>query len=163
MSSSSPICLTCTGGVNDLTGVPQLKKIERMISDNYTLIFISFILLLILFLITWYFGSQLKETIDIYRKASVKFNDTLAINASKIGGTDDSEVYDDDGAFVDTTKYFGAGKTDFVDKMKLAYKDYNKQKAEYIKTTYSTIDDDIIDTSTMYKKYDDYEYIKKDA
>jgi cbb3-type cytochrome oxidase subunit 3 len=153
MSNSPPICLSCTGNVNDLTGVTQLKKIERMIGDNYTLVFFSFVLLIILFLIIWYFGSQLKENIDTYRKAYIKLND----NVTKIEvAYDDSEIYNEDGEYVDTNKYFDKGKTDFVAKMKLAYKDYNKQKAEYIKNTYSTTDVDIIDTSAMYSKYDDY-------
>ena len=161
MSLIEPICVSCTGPLHDLTGIAQLKKIERMISDNYTIIFICIIILFILGLILWYFSSELKNTLYAYRKAYIKLNENLAINVS--AGVDDAEIYDNDGEYIDTNKYFEAGKLDFVAKMKVAYKDYNKQKADYIKNTYSSLDDDAIDTTAMYSKHDDYEYIKKDA
>lgn len=164
MSTLDSACVSCSGPVQDLTGIAQLKQIERMISDNYTIIFISIIIFFILILILWYFSSQLKETLLTYRQAYSRLNDTLNTTGN-LGSdaikNDDSEVYDDENEFIDTTKFFDEGKLDFVSKMKLAYKDYNTKKADYIKNTYSTLDDDVIDTTAMYSKHDDYEYIKK--
>lgn len=158
MSTSS--CQTCIGNVKDLTGVAQLKKIERMISDNYTIIFISFILIILLGLILWYFSSQLIQTLKGYYKAVGKKNANVVSRTPP--AKEDLEDYDDDQAYVDTTTYFEPGKADFVTKMTSAYKEYNEGKSEYIRTTYGVEDGDNIDTTALYSKYDKYDYKKED-
>lgn len=157
---STPTCQTCIGNVNDLTGVAQLKRIERMISDNYTVIFVSFILILLLGLILWYFSSQLRDTLKGYYKAVSKKNADLVSKTPP--AKEDLEDYDDEQTYIDTTTYFEPGKADFVTKMTNAYKEYNESKADYIRTTYGEDDGDPVDTNTLYSKYDKYSYKKED-
>jgi hypothetical protein len=158
MSTSS--CQTCIGNVNDLTGMAQLKKIERMISDNYTIIFISFILIILLGLMLWYFSSQLTETLKEYYKAVGKRN--AGVVSKTPPAKEDLEDYDDEQTYVDTTTFFEPGKADFVTKMTNAYKEYNEGKTEYIRTTYGEEDGDNVDTTALYSKYDKYNYKKED-
>jgi len=155
---STPSCQTCAGAINDLTGIAQLRKIERMISDNYTIIFISFLLIVILIFILWYFSTQLHETLKIYYKAAGKRNEDIVGKASTSYNPDDAEDYDDEPTYIDSTTHFDSGKAEFVKNMNDAYKEYNKEKADYIRTTYSIDNDDDINTSAMYSKHDDYEY-----
>jgi hypothetical protein len=139
----------------DFSGSAQLKKIERMISDNYTIIVISFVTLILLFIIIKYFAKQIYNTIHRYRMSyGMDKKDKAVI-------VDDSEIYDEDDPPIDTTKYFDAGKTDFVKNLETAYKNYNKLKGEYIRTTYNTDNDDTIDQKALYGKYDDYTYAEQ--
>jgi uncharacterized protein YozE (UPF0346 family) len=164
MSTAS--CQTCIGNSgNDLTGVSQLKKIERMISDNYTMIFISFLLIIILLLVIWHFYSDLRDTLKNYykimqNKTSQKGKAILA--GSSASFPEDEEDYDDEPSYLDSTAYFESGKADFAKKMDSTYKEYNKEKTDYIRSTHRIDNDDVVDTSSvLYKKYDDYSYSKE--
>jgi hypothetical protein len=123
-----------------------------MIADNYTVIGISFLLVLALLVAGKYFGGQLKQTFVDFKKA--KGYVTAQTTAKPI----DDEVYDDDDTVTDTTRYFGPGKKRFIKEMDAQYNEYNQQKSEYIKTTYNKPSDDVVDKSALYKKYDSYSY-----
>ncbi len=151
-------CYNCGGNLTDLTGTAQIKKIERLIADNYTVIGICILIVSVLSLVAWYFGSQMYQTIKNYKKSLIKFKGTEQTKEF----TADNEVYDDEATKPhDMSKYFNAGKQDFVKTMENAYKDYNTLKSEYLRTNNKTDNDDVINKDTIfYKKYDDYEYKK---
>ncbi len=152
MSTAAP-CYNCGGNVADTTGMNQIKKLERLIADNYTVIVICIILSIVLFICLKYFGTQIYEVIQRYRKSAIQVKSGLP------DVTEDTEIYDEDDKPYDISKYFGQGKNDFVKSMEDAYKDYNKLKSDYIRTTYSKTNDDVIDKDTVfYGKYDDYDY-----
>lgn len=156
MSSATP-CYNCGGNVADTTGMNQIKKLERLITDNYTVIIISIILLIVLFICLKYFGTQIYTSIKRYRQTAIKVKSALP------NVTEDTEIYDEDDKPYDISKYFDQGKNDFVKSMEDAYKDYNKLKSDYIRTTYSKNNDDLVNKDTVfYGKYDDYDYPRKE-
>ncbi len=152
-------CYNCGGNLADLSGTAQIKKIERLIADNYTIIGICIVITLGLSFIIWYFGSQIYETIKNYKKSVIKYQGTDT-TAQKLDL--DNEVYDEDGAQpTDITKYFDSGKQDFVKTMDNAYKDYNTLKTDYLRTYNKSENDDVVNKDTIfYRKYDDYTYKK---
>lgn len=154
-------CYNCGGNLTDLTGTSQLKKIERLIADNYTIIGICIVIVSVLSLVAWYFGSQLKEILKNYKNSLIKLKGTT--KSAKIDA--DNEVYDDEASKpYDMTKYLDPGKQDFIKNMKNAYKEYNTLKSDYIRTNNKSDNDDVINKDTIfYKKYDDYEYKKPES
>jgi len=157
MSNPATECYTCNNGnpLTDLTGIQQLHKINKIISDDYTTVFISILLIIGFLIVIYYFGKQLILTLSSYYKQASSVS-------AKVDPKQDSELYDDTGLVIDPDQYFEPGKLDFVENMQKVYKEYNKEKAEYIKNVYKRQDDDVIDTSTLYQQYDDYNY-KKDS
>lgn len=149
-------CNTCGSNVMDLSGTSQLKRIERMIADNYTIIVISIITLIILGIVINYFGTQLYNCLKRYY--TVKSLSGIKSNSATLA---DGEEYDEDNGTFDPLMHFDQGKTDFVKNMEVAYKDYNKLKGDYIQTNYKHTNDDSIDQSALYSKYDDYSYTEQ--
>jgi len=150
-------CYNCGGNLADLSGTSQIKKIERLIADNYTVIGICIVIVIGLSVIVWHFGSQIYETIKNYKQSVLKFKGTTSSSKT----IEDNEVYDEDAKPYDTTKYFESGKQDFVKSMETAYKDYNSLKSDYLRTNNKVANDDVVGKDTIfYKKYDDYEYKK---
>ena len=139
-----------------MSGVTQIKKIEKLIADNYTVICLCIGIVIILALVVWYFGKQMFEVIKNYRKSYVSMKGNMPSTS------EDSEIYDDDEKVYDVSQYFEPGKTDFVKAVETAYKDYNTLKSDYIRSNHMDDNDDVIDKDTIfYKKYDDYEDKKK--
>lgn len=150
-------CISCNDSVvKDLSGVAQLRSLNRMIADNYTVIIISFITIILLIIIAKYFGKIFITTIITYRSNVNKFQEGIKQTST----INDDENYDEDEQ-IDSSKYFDAGKLDFVQKMQNAYKDYNTKKSQYIQNTYSEQNDDVINKDTLYQKYDNYNYNDK--
>lgn len=149
--TSAP-CYTCGENPMDFSGASQLKKIQRIVADNITIIVISAITVSLLIVVIWYFYYQLKDTIKKWRTAYAKKKEDIKIV------NEDSEVYDEDDYNFDNTKTVEPNKVDFVRSMQIAYKDYNKLKGEYILSNFSKTNDDVIDQSMFYRKYDDYSY-----
>lgn len=143
-------CITCSNNPMDLSGTVQMNKINKIISDDITVILISIFIIIILGIIIWYFAGQLIAAIKRWRGAYARNNTDI----KKV--SDDKEVYDEDMA--DTTVQVNPMKEDFLRTMENAYEDYNKLKTEYIASNYSKANDDLIDKSVFYKKYDDYDY-----
>lgn len=157
-TTAAPPCYNCGGNLTDLTGTAQIKKIERLIADNYTIIGICIVLVIVLSLVAWYFGSQLLETIKSYKKSLIKARGSDKSATVEI----DNEIYDEEATKpYDMTKYLEPGKQDFVKTMEDAYKDYNNLKTEYLRSNNKSENDDLITKDTIfYKKYDEYEYKK---
>jgi hypothetical protein len=144
------VCDNTTAGVPDLSGTVMLRRLNKIISDNYSLILVSILVFIVPVVMIVYFGRQMADSIKLYKKAVV----------SGTGNTkkqpEDTELYEDD-VYFDNTKYFEANKSDFLKEMQATYKNYNKEKDEYIKKTYAAKNDDVIDQSVLYKKYDNYD------
>ena len=154
--ASSPPCKSCGTNVNDFTGATQIFQINRMIGDNYMVIVFSVIVLVVVGFLMYFAINQIINVLKVYKRANA---DADGIAAKK---TQDAEVYDDEQLVNDPTIYFPAGKAEFVEKMDKAYKEYNTLKTDYILSSYSRTNDDLVDTSTLYRKHDNYEYAKKD-
>lgn len=141
-----------------------LKKLEGMISDNYTMLFILFIILSVLLLALYYFGSSLIKTISIWwRNVQEKRGNGGKSSADNPRAKeDDNDIYYDnpkeDPNYADPFKYAPSGQREYVDNMDKAYKEYNDKKTSYITNTYQKQNDDIIDQKVIYKEYDNYSY-----
>jgi predicted PurR-regulated permease PerM len=121
--------------------------ISKMLSDNYTLLIIFVIIIGILLFLTTYFINQIKTTLKDYNR-----------NIQKIGSTinTEDEVYIDEPEVLDPNTYQDPNKQQFYKNVDTVYKEYNKEKTNYIKSTYNKENDDSIDRNIVYSKYDDY-------
>lgn len=163
MSSCNPCDPTGCAGVPN--SVMLLKKLDSMISDNYTLIVIFFIVMIILGMAAIYFFRSLKANLGVYWKDKRKSKAPAGENP-RIAEDDKYIYYDnvkDDPEPVQPRENMPVNTTEFVTNMEKTYEEYNKLKSEYIKNTTSSRDnDDLVDESVLYKKYDDYKYDKDD-
>lgn len=124
--------------------------ISRMLSDNTTLIIIFFVVILILGIMLWYFVSQAYTSYKEYKN-----------NVEKSG--EQSSTYEAKEEIDDPAKFQEPSKLKFIKSIDAAYKEYNMEKTNYIKTTYGKENDDYIDKNIVYSKYDDYSYKSKDT
>lgn len=153
MASSAP-CYNCAQNVADITGTAQLKRINRMISDNFTVIFLCILTIILLSWMMWFFGSKMYSVIKKWQDVRIKVD-----NSGNATINDDKEVYDEEAMALDGgLNAVNPDKQDFAKSMEYAYKEYNRRKSEYIQTNYTRPNDDVIDQSVFYKKYDDYTY-----
>lgn len=162
---------SCTGcDPTGCAGIPNsvmlLKKLDYMISDNYTLLFIFIIIMAILTMCFLYFFKSLKTNLSTYFKDKAKVKEPSGDNPRI--GTDDSytyyEIAKDDPEPVEPKDMMPVGKKEFIKNVDDVYKQYNDLKSEYIKKTYTSgkTNDDVIDIKTLYKEYDDYKYTPDD-
>lgn len=56
---------------------------------------------------------------------------------------------------------FDKSTNDFYKSVEEKYNTYNKEKTEYIRTTYEKDNDDIIDRKLLFPQYDNYDYTNK--
>ena len=164
MSSCSGCDPTGCAGIPN--SVMLLKKLDYMISDNYTLIFIFIIIMIILGMCFIYFFKSLKQNLSTYFKDKDKSKEPSGDNPRI--GTDDNYTYyestKDDPEPVEPKDMMPASTKDFIKNVDNVYKEYNDLKTEYIKKTYTSgkTNDDVIDIKTLYKEYDDYKYSPDD-
>lgn len=144
------VCKDLTSSVPDLSGTVMMRRLNKLISDNYSLILVSILVFIIPIVMIVYFGRQMADSIKLYKKAVVSGTGTSKKDP------EDKELYEDD-VYFDNTKYYDANKADFLKEMKSTYKEYNKEWDDYIKKTYASKNDDHIDQSVLYKKYDNYD------
>jgi lipopolysaccharide export LptBFGC system permease protein LptF len=145
-----------------------LKKIESMISDNYTMLFILLVVLLIVGFALIYFVSSLGKTLQVWWKNKQEkqkaLADTGGASDNPRSPMDDDVTYyenpkDDPDSSTDPFTYAPKGQRDFDQDINATYQSYNEEKTQYIATTYNgKKNDDILDRSVMYKEYDDYSY-----
>ena len=159
MSPCSPCDPNGCAGVP--SGIVVLKKLDYMINDNYTLLGILVISLIILGLALSYFLKSLTQTLNTYMKALKRKEPTSGDNPRS--SEDDNykyfELVKDDPDKVQP-EHMEAGKHEFTKRVGDAYTEYNKLKSEYLKQTYNEESDDVIDNRMLYKSYDKYEYKK---
>jgi len=156
MSPSAP-CYSCATNMADATGAAQLKRINKIISDNFTVIVLCFFAICLLIFMIWFFGRSLHTVVKNWYDVRTKLDNTNNANNATILN-DDTEVYDDEDEMLTNIMITDPNKTDFVKSMETAYKDYNRLKSEYIQSNYTRENDDVINQSSFYKKYDDYDY-----
>ena len=141
-----------------------LSKLNYMIGDNYTLLFILFVVLCILGLAMYYFVNSLKDTLISY------YNNRKRIDHSTNAGDDPRQGKDDNYNYYPDPKEdpekqgevrLPETKGVFADELEKRYKDINKEKASYISVTYNgRDDDDPIDKNTIFRSHDSYSYEK---
>lgn len=158
MASSAPcVASTCLSKAGDLTPAVELVKIQRLISDKYTIISLFVITTIIVALALIYFGKQLYDTIKQYLASKKKVAEVVASTPHQ----NDNEDYNENVPIVNPTKYFEAGKSEFVKDMDKSFKEYNQEKTKFITSNYDSSNDDLVDQSVFYNKYDNYEYTKQ--
>lgn len=175
MASCVPSCSPTGCG-----GMPNseilLKKINTMLSDNYTLLFVLIIILIILGLTLAYFMGNLKTTLRSWLNGRREVANVLATapppGASAYTGgdptnpSDDNEVYggvdvNASGPMVDPNDFMEPGKKTFVTDIKTTYNEYNTLKTQYIQNNYNGREnDDIVTDNVLYSDHDTYEYSK---
>jgi hypothetical protein len=152
-------------------GLPQgmvlIKKLENMINDNYTLIFLWFVITIILGLSLYYFFNSIKKTLQSFWNARKELNSksssaSQASNNPRIATDDDYTYYEDakeEPVNVDPTEYMPASKRKALEDLKTKYSTYNETKTQYIQNVYSgRQNDDTIDDKVIYAEYDNYKY-----
>ena len=156
---------TGCGGTDN--SVILLKKLQSMISDNYTMIFILILILAIVGFSLMYFLNSLRQTLVVWWKNKNENDKTISSGTSGDNprtATDDDVTYyensqDDPEFSTDVFKYAPKEQQDFDRNIQTTFKTYNDNKAAYIASEFTgRTNDDIIDRSVMYKEYDNYTY-----
>ena len=126
--------------------------IGRMLSDNYTLLIVFIITTALLVFVLSYFVKQIFATYKDYQINAKRSE--MGTNASE------NEVYTDGDMqeVADPGKYQKASKLDFFKAVDSLYQQYNIEKTNYIKATYGHDNDDYIENTMSYKRYDNYDY-----
>lgn len=137
-------CRRCN--IPDTNDILQLKKLNKIISNNYAILLV-FLLLLGLFGLSFYYIVNL-----LYSQVSLFFR-----SQKKKSIKDDDEYYDDMFIPNDMTKYYDAKKKNFIKDLNTEYKEYNEEKTKQIKNNFNLANDDIINEKNIFfNKYDDY-------
>lgn len=137
-------CRRCN--IPDTNDILQLKKLNKIISNNYAILLV-FLLLLGLFGLSFYYIVSL-----LYSQVSLFFR-----SQKKKSIKDDDEYYDDMFIPNDMTKYYDAKKKNFIKDLNTEYKEYNEEKTKQIKNNFNLANDDIINEKNIFfNKYDDY-------
>jgi len=161
-------CSRCNpAGCDDAaaSGVVLLRKLNSMISDNYVLLFVYFLVIALCTLALTYFIMSLKNTINSYMKAKAT---EVKITNNQKSGTDDNYTYPEEGEVLideDADKplmirdAMEKPTKDFITNLDTAYKEYNTLKSEYIKNTYEGREnDDVVDERVRFAEHDSYTY-----
>lgn len=136
-------CHTCN--VADTNDVLQFKKLNKIISNNYAILFL-FLLLLALFGLSFYYIASL-----LYAQISLFFK------SKKKKVFDDDEYYDSSFIQDDVTKYYDTKKKNFIKELNKEYKEYNEEKTKQIQNIFNLDNDDIINEKNIFfNKYDNY-------
>lgn len=133
----------------DIDELVVKSTISRMLSDNYTLLTICFIVLILLGIVLYYFVKQTFNVIKDYKKHAQR---------SGLQASSDTEVYLEDDLPEDPAVHEEPGKQQFYKGVNDAFKEYNVEKTKYIASTYGRDNDDTVDNRIAYKKHDDYKY-----
>ena len=157
---SKTTCTDCDPSACESTSM-LLKKIDMMISDNYTLLVVLAILLVIIGLIISYFMDSLISHVKGFLK-NKKEQGTTGTDNPRYSADDDITYYDnpkEDPKYEDPVQYMPKGQYQYVKKLDKEYEEYNKLKSQYIATTYDgRTNDDLVDTQVIFKEHDDYDY-----
>lgn len=157
-------CSACSPCGDTPNSVFLMKKLDNMIGDNYTLLFILIVVLVILGLALTYFLKSLITTIQAYQRGK-KQQEIPA-------GDNPRSKFDDSYTYYPTAKEDPENATDvkipenkgkFVDELETRYKDVTKEQGEFIKANYGgRNNDDPLDRSTLFAAHDKYRYDKED-
>ena len=146
----------------DMDEVITKGYITKMLSDNYTLLIVFAILFLILVFILLYFIKQCFNAYKMYKQ------NTLGGSSPPVNIDDEIYPMDpldnlessdplDNLVTTDPNNYRDPEEQKFYKDVDTIYKDYNKEKTNYIKSTYNRDNDDEINEKMIYSKYDSYQ------
>jgi predicted PurR-regulated permease PerM len=139
------VCYSCSTG-GELSGTVQIKKIDKIINSNYSVLAVFTLLLIITVISFYYIFTLLYAELKTYfgfKKKSLK---------------QDDEYYDDmiDMKY-DVSNYYDANKKQFIKSVNKEYSEYNKDKSDYIRSNFNKDNDDVVNEKTLFfKKYDNY-------
>lgn len=166
--SDNGSCSACNPeSCSNMSGMMLIKKLQNMLSDNYTMLVIMVVLIGVLGLVLFYFANSLSNTLTNYYKNKKVAEDastsTAAISDNQRDVKADNEIYyenvQDDPNKQDPVSFLDKTKQDFIAELDSQYKDINTLKTQYISSTYSgKQNDDVIDQKVLYKDYDNYKY-----
>lgn len=127
----------------------QMNKIMKMIKDKYSIIAISIGIILTCIFILFFFAKQLFNAVHKWKVMSSKYT----------APSDFNEEYPDEPSkeMGDPINYYSEGKQKFVKNIKSIYKQYNREKNSYIVNTLKKPNDDVVDSTILFSKYDSYE------
>lgn len=152
----------CAGPSNTMI---LLKKLDSMISDNYTLLFVLLVIFAVIGMAMLYFINSLRKTLTTWWKNKMERGkqalDSMAADDPRSRSDDNNNYYMDpkeDPEFNDPYEYVRKEKKDFIKMMDTELDDYNTKKTEYISDTYRKSNDDKIDRTVFYREHDDYKY-----
>lgn len=162
---------TCNQFV-DPTPLTIVDDIKTLINDNYNMLIVYTVLVICLLCILIFICNDIYNIIKNYlrfknlqavKEKSKSLLDTSTNNPKDPAGDDETyPIYDEDNPYVAIGKkpkdYKPENEKAFFRNIDNKYKEYNTQKREYIKHKYSRNDDDIINDTLLYPKYDDYDY-----
>lgn len=165
-------CLTRLGADMDIRSIINRKTINSLVTDNYTVLVIFIVISTFLFIIIYYFAKNMFNTIRRYQRYNRKLELSPPQTDNQMDPESDSEQYTKqavDKSDIGVNKllprdepldYLSASRKDFLKDVKATYDDYNVLKSQYIRSTYSKGNDDVIDENIMFRKHDDYKYTK---
>jgi hypothetical protein len=156
--------------LNDSPGSTVImQKISNMITSNIVILVILLVVLGVLAFGLYYFMSSLINTLSTYTTA-IK-NSASTVNSNSLHDREaDNELYpepkdpnnpeeDDTSIKVDPTKFMAKSKRDFLKKLEVENKEYNKEKTDLmVRRMRYPENDDMVDSQILYKDYDDYKY-----
>ena len=152
--------------------VSYQRIMTKIITDNYSVIFVYFVIFILLILIAYYFFRNISRTLKSYRKNAAMMELAPAQDNNVNDPAADNERYTKQDTSKDATfyalrsrdnpiDYINKGKKDFLDDVNTKYDEYNTAKSEYIKTTYARKSDDVVDQDILFSRHDDYTYERK--
>lgn len=159
MSCSS----SCNGGNTEYL----LRKIDSMISDNFTLLGLMLVMFVILILSLVYFGKSLYNTVQAYYKSKTDVDNAskqLSVTLDNPGDPlADNEIYYDDvkedPTYNARNDFLPKGTKTFVEDLNNIYREYNDEKTKFIALNFNgRQNDDPITQSTLYSRNDDFLY-----
>lgn len=139
-------------------------KIEKMISDNYSMLGMFIIFLVAIGLIIWYFGSSLTKRLNAYYQNRINVGSATPTISNNVQNPEaDNNTYDDDlePQPDDVKDFMEPGKRSFVKKIDSVYKEYNEAIGDYIRSTGTTDEDGAVDSTILFSTHDTYNYESK--
>lgn len=139
----------CSSGV--VLDETLILVINRLLTDNYTLLILFIVLTVISIVIGAYFFGQLKLVITAYYNNQGK-------DVAKNPVEDEFYDQDENDPYI-VNQHLDDVSGNFYKKVETNYKDYNNKKTAYILNNYTKDEsDDIIDRNILFAKNDDYTY-----
>lgn len=154
---------------DDSPSIPNgiTTDLARMISDNYMVMFIYFLIVgILLFFLFWILKDGFSIVFNYIKYRNVRNHsdvEDLSLDGNNTKDKkQDNEYYpieEEQYLIKNPNTYRDKGYQDFIKNVQTAYKTYNTEKNKYISDTYNgRKNDDTIDDKIEYSKYDNYQY-----
>jgi hypothetical protein len=144
-----------------LTVETIVMKIDKMISDNYSMLSLYVVFIIAMGFIIWYFGSTLVRRIRTYYQNKGKVEDSTPSISNNVHNKEaDNNDYDgNDPAPDDVKVYMDSGKKKFVADLDRVYGEYNDAMGDFIRSTGKTDEDGNVDANVLFRTHDEYKYV----